>query len=83
MIQCNRKVVNFVDNLKENNKLTYVNTESSHLPSIVKQLPKSIELQLSELYSNKEVFKNSVKRYKEALKKAGYKHEMRYQQNIR
>ena len=59
MIQCNRKVVNFVDvtfilenstyrrYLKGNNKIIYFNTESNHPPSIIKQLPKSIELRLS------------------------------------
>ena len=50
-IQCNRKVVNFLDvalnlenstyrpYLKDNNKLIYVDTESNHPPSIIKQLP--------------------------------------------
>ena len=38
---------------------------------------------LSQLSANGEIFKNSIKQYKEALMKAGYKHKMRYQQNIR
>ena len=54
-IQCNRKEVNILDvtsnlgksvycpYLKDNNKIIYVNTESNHPPSIIKQLPKSIE----------------------------------------
>ena len=94
-IQCNREVVNFLDftlNLenstyrpyvKDNNKTIYVNTESNHPPSIIKQLPKSVELRLSKLSANKEICKNSVKPYNEALTKAGHKHNMRYQQNIR
>ena len=49
----------------------------------MKQLPKSIELRLLQLLANEEIFKNSIKPYKEALMKAGYKHQMRYQQNIR
>ena len=69
--------------LKDNNKIIHVNTESNHPPSIIKQLPKSIELRLSQLLANEEMFKNSVMPYNEALRKAGYKHQMRYQQNIR
>ena len=69
--------------LKDNNEIIYVNTESTHSLSIIKQLPKSIELRLSQLSANEEIFKSSIKPYKEALMKAGYKHQMRYQQNIR
>ena len=94
-IQCNRKVVNFLDvtlklenstcrsYLKDSNKIIYVNTESSHPPSIIKQLPKSIELRLSPLSANEQIFKNSVTPCNEALTKGGYKHQMWYQHNIR
>ena len=51
--------------------------------SIIKQLRKSIELRLSQLSANEEIFKNSVRPCNEALTKAGYKHQMLYQQNIR
>ena len=92
-IQCNRKVKNFLDAnlnlekskhrpyLKDNNKIIYVNTESNHPSSIIKQLSKSIELRLSQLSANEEIFKNSVTPYNEALTKGGYKHKMRYQQH--
>ena len=46
--------------LKDNNKIIHVNTESINPPSIMKQLLKSIELRLSELSANEEMFKNSV-----------------------
>ena len=69
--------------LKDNNEIIYLNTESNHPPSIINQLPKSIELRLSQLSANKEIFKNSVTPCNEVLTKAGYKHQMRYQQNIR
>ena len=80
------QIVNFVDvtlNLEnstyhpcqtDNNKIIYVNTESNHPPSMIKQLPKSRELRLSQLLANKEIFKNSVMPYNEQLIKAGYKH---------
>ena len=35
--------------LKDNNNIIYSNTESNHPLSIIKQLPKSIELRLSQL----------------------------------
>ena len=94
-IQCNSKVVNFLEVtlnlenwtcrpfLKDNNKIIYVNTESNDPPSIIKQLPKSIELRLSQLPANKEIFKNPVTPDNEALTKAGYRHQLWYQQNIR
>ena len=46
-------------------------------------LEKAIELRLSQLSANEEIFKNSIKPYNEALAKAGCKYELRYQQNIR
>ena len=67
--------------LKDNNKIIHFNTESNYSQSIIKQLPKSIELRLSQLWANKEIFKNSIESYNEALTKARYKHKMRYQQN--
>ena len=94
-IQCNRKVVNFLDvtlNLEnptyrpylKDNKIIYVNTESDHPPSTFKQLPKSIELRLSQLLANEEIFKKSVTPNEtKALTKAGYNRNMRYKQIIR
>ena len=46
-------------------------------------MPKLIELKLSQLSANEEIFKNSVKPCKKALTKGGYKNEMGYQQNKR
>ena len=74
-IQCNRKVVNFLDvtlnlensayhpYLKDNNEIIYVNTETNYPLSIIKQLPKSVELRLSQLSANEKIFKNSVTRF--------------------
>ena len=87
-IQCNRKVVNFLDNTLNLENSTYhpycpyVNTESNHPPSIIKQLPKSVELRLSQLSTKKELLKNSFTPCNKALTKAGYKHNMRFQKNI-
>ena len=72
VIQCNMKTVTYLDvtlNLenctyrhykKENNQIKYINIESNHPPSIIKQLPFSIESRLSSLSSSEEIFNNSV-----------------------
>ena len=72
VIQCNMKTVNFLDVTldlenstyrpyqKQNNQIKYVNIESNHPPSIIKQLPLSIESQLSSLSSSGEIFNDSV-----------------------
>ena len=94
VIQCNMKTVNYLDvtlNLenstyrpyqKENNQIKYINTESNHPPSIIKQLPLSIESRLSLLSSSEEIFNDSVIPYQDALDKSGYKHKLKYQANI-
>ena len=63
----------------KDNKIIYVNIESNHALSIIKQVPKSIELRLSQLSANEDIFKNSRMLYNEALTKTGYKHETQYE----
>ena len=73
VIPCNMKTVNYLDvtlNLenctyhpyqKENNQIKYINIESNHPPSIIKQLQLSIKSRLSSLFSSEETFNDSVK----------------------
>ena len=68
IINCNMKIVNYLDvtlNLndgsyrpykKPNEETNYIHVNSDHPPSILKQLPKSIEKRLSSLSSSKEIF---------------------------
>ena len=68
VIQCNMKMINHLNvtlNLenstyrsyqKENNQMKYIHFESSHPPSIIKQLPLSIESRLSSLSCSKKFF---------------------------
>ena len=72
VIQCNMKTVNYLDvtlNLenctcrpyqKENNEIKYINIESNHPASIIKQLPLSIESRLLSLSSSEEIFNDSI-----------------------
>lgn len=96
IIQCNLNIVNFLDvtfNLsdstfrpyhKPNDEISYIHSESNHPPSIIKQLPISIESRLSKLSSNETIFKESLQPYQNALNKSGFKHKLSYQniQNI-
>ena len=94
VIQCNTKTVNYLHvtlNLensfycpyqKENNQIKYINTESNHPPSTIKQLPLSIESRLSLLSSSEEISNDSVTAYQDTLDKSGYKHKLKYQANI-
>ena len=93
VIQCNMKTVNYSDvtlNLKnstyhpyqkENNQIIYIKLESNHPPTIIKQLPLSIESRLLSLYSSEEILNDSVNPYQDALDKSGYKHKLKYQAN--
>ena len=90
-IQCNLKIVDYLDvtfNLtdssdrpfnKTNNEINYIEKKSNHPPSIIKQLPLSVERCLSKLWSNEKIFNDSIPIYLEALIKAGYNHKLTYQ----
>ena len=90
VISCNMKIVNYLDvtfNLndgsykpyhKENNDILYINAKSNHPPSIIKQLPLSIENRLSKLSSSEKSFNESVNVYQQALYKSGYNYTLKY-----
>ena len=63
---------------KENNKSICINRHSNHPPSILKQLPKSIEKRISETLSNKDIFDESIKPYKDALKESDFSEALNY-----
>ena len=90
VIECNKKVVNYLDVTfdlndgsyrpfrKPDDETTYINVHSDHPPSIIKQLPLSIEKRLSTISSSEAVFDQSKAYYQDALQKSGYTHELRY-----
>ena len=75
-IQCNLTIVNYLDvtfNLsnstyrpfcKPNNEISYIHKESNHPPSIIKQIPLSIESRLSKLSSTKKYLRNLHQSFK-------------------
>ena len=89
-IEANKKIVNYLDitlNLttgeyhpyaKPNNITQYVNKNSNHPPSIIANIPTSINKRLSDIASSKKVFDNSKTQYQNALERSGYQHELTY-----
>ena len=54
---------------KPDNPPVYINNFSNHPPTVIKQLPKSISKQLSDLSSNEEIFEKTKTAYSDAFKK--------------
>ena len=54
---------------KQDNPPVYINNCSNHPPTVIKQLPKSISKQLSDLPSNEEIVEKTKPAYSDALKK--------------
>ena len=79
IIRCSMKVVNYLDvifNLnggtykpytKQNNEIKYILKNSNHPPSVIRQIPLSIESRLSTLSFNEIIFQEAVPPYQRAL----------------
>ena len=69
--------------IKPNQNPSYINVNSNHPKNIIKQIPKAVNLRIGKLSANEKIFKESSKRYIEALKNSGFKEDFRYlKQNI-
>jgi len=89
--EANQKVIKFLDvefnlfdgsfrpYLKEGDIPLYVNLGSNHPPSILKNIPASINRRLSALSSNEAKFDSVKSVYQEALAKAGYNYQLKYE----
>ena len=62
---------------KPNDSPIYINKNLNHSAKILKQLPKSIAMHISETLSSEEIFNKSVKIYSKALKKNGFMDELK------
>ena len=89
-VEANTTKVNFLDvtldlrsgkfypYIKEGNIPLYVHQESNHLPSILRNIPESINKRLLEISSDKESFDSAKGVYQEALDKSGYHHKLSF-----
>ena len=89
IIQCNMKIVNYLDvifNLNDGtykpytkpNEIKYTHKDSTNSPSVIRQIPLSIESRLSALSFNEIIFRESVPHYQKALQNSGYRHTLTY-----
>ena len=91
--QVNNQIVNFLDITldlenakfapyrKPNNQPLYVDSRSNHPPSILKQIPISINKRISSLSSDQESFDECKPFYESALKHSNYNVSLEYSTN--
>ena len=63
---------------KPNSEPLYVNINSNHPPTVLKQIPKGIAKRLSTISSNEEVFKSAASDYEKALRDSGFEEKLTY-----
>ena len=90
-IEVNHKVVNFLDvcfdlntgiykpYIKPNDKPLYINVNSNHPPSVLRNIPAAVNRRLASISANENVFNEAAPLYQEALDNSGYTHTLRYE----
>ena len=88
--EANLHVVNFLDVTfdlnngkfkpyrKPNDDPLYINRHSNHPPSIIKQLPTSINKRISDLSTDEQTFHESAPIYQNALRHSNFDHKLDY-----
>jgi hypothetical protein len=88
-IQANLKVANFLNVtldlnselykpfMKSINAISYINKDSNHPPSIVRNIPAVVNMRLCSILSNEAVFNAAAPPYQEALAARGFAHTLR------
>ena len=64
---------------KPSNNILYIHNESNHPPSVIKQLPKSVDNRISKNSSNATIFNENIGPYVDALKASGFNDVLKYQ----
>ena len=90
ILQCNMKVVNYLDvsfnsnngtykpYTKPNNEIKYIHKNSNNPSSVIQQIPLSLESRLSTLSFNEKIFQEAVPPYQKALQNSGYRLTLTY-----
>ena len=86
----NLKVIQFLDitldlenevfkpYIKPGDRPLYVSSDSNHPPSILKNIPLSINRRLSSISANREIFNAAAPLYQAELDRVGYKHKLEF-----
>ena len=61
--------------MKPNNEPVYINKNSNRPPQVLKELPKTIEIRISNISSSKEIFDISKPMYEKTLNECGFQHK--------
>ena len=89
-VKANFKTVDFLDvrfdlinNIyqpyrKPNSETVYINKQSNHPPNILKDLPKTINKQITYISCNQDIFDTAKTTYEEALHNSGFNEELKY-----
>ena len=64
--------------MKPGDRPLYVDSQSNHPPTIIKNLPASINKRLSNISCNKEEFDKAAPLYTDALAKSGYEYKLEF-----
>ena len=93
-IEVNKKIVDFLDvtfnlkteefypYIKPNNTPLYVHAKSNHPPSVIKNIPLSVNSRLSSISSNEKRFSAAKPLYEKALINSGYQPEFKYDPKV-
>ena len=88
--EANKKSVDFLDvtldipsesykpYIKPGSVPKYIHRDSDHPPSVIRAIPRGVNDRLSRLSSSEAIFNRAAPLYQEALKKAGYSHQLTY-----
>lgn len=89
-IEANKKCINYLDitldlssssykpYMKPGNIPQYVNRQSNHPPSILRDIPEAINKRLSNISSDKQSFDSAIPPYQEALQRSGYNYQLNF-----
>ena len=89
-VECNLQITDFLDVTfdlrtdkyypyrKDNNQLLYINKQSNHPPTIIKQIPSMVRKKISDISCTKECFNKAAPAYNNALKFSGFNENIQF-----